>query len=134
VAFASLWTSLSKVELSVDLMRYGPEAPPAVMQYLFTELMLWGREQGYQFFGLGMAPLAGLERRALAPLWSRLGAFMYRHGEQFYNFQGLREYKAKFDPIWEPRYIASPGGVALPRILTNIATLISGGLSGVLAK
>jgi len=134
VAFASLWTSLSKVELSVDLMRYGPEAPATVMQYLFTELMLWGQGQGYQFFGLGMAPLAGLERRALAPLWSRLGAFMYRHGEQFYNFQGLREYKAKFDPIWEPRYIASPGGVALPRILTNIATLISGGLGGVLAK
>ena len=134
VAFATLWTSLAKVELSVDLMRYGAEAPPAVMQYLFTELMLWGREQGYELFGLGMAPLAGLGRRTLAPLWSRLGAFMYRHGEHFYNFQGLREYKAKFDPVWEPRYIASPGGVALPRILTNVAALIAGGIRGVLAK
>ena len=134
VAFASLWTSLAKVELSVDLMRYGPEAPPAVMQYLFAELMLWGRAQGYQLFGLGMAPLAGLERRALAPLWSRVGAFMYRHGEHFYNFQGLREYKAKFNPIWEPRYVASPGGVALPRMLTHIAALISGGFRGILVK
>ena len=134
VAFASLWTSLPKVELSVDLMRYGAGAPPGVMQYLFAELMLWGRAQGYEYFGLGMAPLSGLERRTLAPLWSRLGAFMYRHGEHFYNFQGLREYKAKFDPIWEPRYIASPGGVALPRILANVAALISGGIRGVLAK
>jgi phosphatidylglycerol lysyltransferase len=81
-----------------------------------------------------MAPLAGLERRALAPLWSRLGAFAYRHGEHFYNFQGLREYKAKFTPIWEPRYIASPGGAALPRVLANVAALISGGVRGVIAK
>jgi phosphatidylglycerol lysyltransferase len=134
VAFASLWTSLAKVELSVDLMRYCRDSPPAVMQYLFAELMLWGRAEGYEYFGLGMAPLAGLERRALAPLWSRLGGFMYRHGEHFYNFQGLREYKEKFDPIWEPRYIASPGGVALPRILANVAALISGGIRGVVAK
>ncbi|HEY8183629.1 MAG TPA: phosphatidylglycerol lysyltransferase domain-containing protein, partial [Thermoanaerobaculia bacterium] len=57
-----------------------------------------------------------------------------RFGEHFYNFQGLRQYKEKFDPIWEPMYLASPGGLALPRILTNLATLISGGLRGVVAK
>jgi phosphatidylglycerol lysyltransferase len=115
-------------------MRYSPDAPGGVMQYLFTELMLWGKAQQYEFFRLGMAPFSGLERRMLAPLWSRLGAFMYRHGEHFYNFQGLREYKDKFGPIWEPRYLASPGGLALPRILTNVATLISGGVKGVVAK
>ena len=59
---------------------------------------------------------------------------MFRHGEHFYNFQGLRQYKDKFDPEWEPKYLASPGGLALPRILTNIAALISGGLKGVIAK
>jgi phosphatidylglycerol lysyltransferase len=31
-------------------------------------------------------------------------------------------------------YIASPGGLALPRILTNLAALISGGLRGVVTK
>jgi phosphatidylglycerol lysyltransferase len=134
VAFANLWTTQSKAKLSVDLMRYTPAAPVGVMQYLLTELMLWGREQGYQSFALGVAPLSGLESRALAPLWSRAGAFMYQHGEHFYNFQGLREFKEKFDPVWEPRYLASPGGLALPRILTNVATLIGGGVKGVVAK
>lgn len=104
------------------------------MQFIFTELMLWGQDRGYQNFRLGMAPLAGMESRALAPLWSRVGAFMYQHGEHFYNFQGLREYKNKFDPIWEPRYLACPGGLALPRVLTNVATLISGGIKGVVTK
>ncbi|MGH7500042.1 MAG: phosphatidylglycerol lysyltransferase domain-containing protein, partial [Gemmatimonadales bacterium] len=134
VAFANVWTTATKVELSVDLMRYPPDAPGGVMQFLFTEMMLWGKEQQFEFFRLGMAPFSGLERRMLAPLWSRVGAFMYQHGEHFYNFQGLREYKEKFDPVWEPRYLASPGGLALPRILGNIAALISGGIGGVVAK
>ena len=134
VAFANVWTTGRKTELSVDLMRYTPDAPGGVMQFLFTELMMWGKAQRYEYFRLGMAPFSGLERRMLAPLWTKLGAFMYRHGEHFYNFQGLREYKEKFDPVWEPRYLASPGGIALPRILTNVTTLISGGVRGVVSK
>jgi phosphatidylglycerol lysyltransferase len=96
--------------------------------------MLWGRDQGYQFFTLGMAPLSGLESRSFAPLWHRIGAVVFRHGEHFYNFEGLREYKEKFNPAWEPRYLACPGGLALPRILLNIASLISGGIKGVVSK
>ena len=40
----------------------GPDAPAGLMDYLFVELMLWGSRQGYRWFNLGMAPLAGLER------------------------------------------------------------------------
>ena len=134
LAFANIWSTLPKTELSIDLMRYTPAAPGGVMQFIFTELMLWGRAQGYRSFRLGMAPFSGLESRALAPLWTRVGALMYRYGEHFYNFQGLREYKEKFDPVWEPRYLASPGGLALPRVLTSVATLIGGGIKGVVAK
>ena len=134
IAFANIWRSAQHEELAVDLMRYSHEAPGGVMDYLFVELMLWGQREGYQCFNLGMAPLSGLENRALAPLWARVGGFVFRHGEHFYNFQGLREYKGKFDPQWEPKYLASPGGLYLPRILTDIAALISGGFKGVIAK
>jgi phosphatidylglycerol lysyltransferase len=133
-AFANLWTGTQREELSLDLMRYLPEAAEGVMEFLFICLMLWGKAQGYRWFNLGMAPLSGLENRALAPLWNRLGAFVFRHGEHFYNFQGLRQYKEKFDPRWQPKYLASPGGLALPRIFANLATLISGGVKGVVAK
>jgi phosphatidylglycerol lysyltransferase len=81
-----------------------------------------------------MAPLSGLEDRPPAPLWNRVGVFIFRHGEHFYNFQGLRQYKEKFDPTWEPRYLACPGGLALPRILADLASLISGGLKGAISK
>lgn len=133
IAFMNIWQGAEKEELSGDLMRYLPGAANGVMEYLFVQLMLWGKQEGYTWFNMGMAPLSGLEEHALAPLWNRLGSLVFRHGEHFYNFQGLRRYKEKFDPEWEPKYLASPGGLKLPRILTNIAFLISKSPKGVVA-
>jgi phosphatidylglycerol lysyltransferase len=134
IAFANVWLGAEKEELSVDLMRYLPGSPPGVMEYLFIQIMLWGKSDGYEWFNFGMTPLSGLEDRALAPIWNRLGTYVFRHGEHFYNFQGLRQYKDKFNPHWQPKYIACPGGLSLPRILLNIASLVSGGLKGTIAK
>ena len=133
-AFANLWQGAARQELSIDLMRHLPNCPEGIMDYLLIELMQWGRQEGYQWFNLGMAPLSGLENRALAPLWSKAGNLIFRLGEHFYNFQGLRQYKEKFDPEWRPKYLACRGGLALPRTLTNIASLISGGLGGIVKK
>src|SRR5205085_4172097 len=134
VSFANIWITGDKGEVSVDLMRHRTDAPNGVMDYMFLQLILWSKEQGYESFNLGMAPLSGLENRSLGTVWNRVGALAYRFGENFYNFQGLRQYKEKFDPVWEPMYLASPGGLVLPRILINLATLISGGMRGVVAK
>jgi phosphatidylglycerol lysyltransferase len=81
-----------------------------------------------------MAPFSGIEQHPLAPFWNKMGALLFRHGEHFYNFRGLRQYKEKFDPVWEPKYLASPGGLILPRVLANIGALVSGGLSGLIRK
>ncbi|WP_321415059.1 bifunctional lysylphosphatidylglycerol flippase/synthetase MprF [uncultured Desulfobacter sp.] len=131
-AFANLWQSAAKKELSVDLMRFTPGAPNGTMDYLFTAIMLWGRESGYTWFNLGMAPFSGIEASSVAPFWNRLGAFVFNHGEKVYNFHGLRQYKGKFDPVWSPRYLAAPGGLAMPAVFTNLASLISGGVKGLL--
>ncbi len=134
VAFANLWCGEVGGELGLDLMRYSPEAPYGVMEYLFVKLFEWGREQGYAQFSLGMAPLAGLENDAPNSIWVRAGAALYRHGEYFYNFRGVREYKAKFLPEWESRYLASPGGVRLPLTLAAVGSLIAGGVRGLMAR
>jgi len=134
VAFASVWPGPNAVELSIDLMRYHHEAPNGVMEGLMVYLMRWGKEQGYRSFSLGMAPLSGFEGSPVAPLWNRLGSFLYSHGEKFYNFQGLRAYKDKFHPSWESRYLAYPGGLRLPRTLADVAALIAGGYRRILIK
>ncbi len=134
VAFANLWQSAGREEVAVDLMRFSPDAPPGAMDFLFVELMLWARQQGFAWFSLGVAPLAGLERHPLAPAWHRIGNFIFRHGEHFYNFEGLRRYKAKFHPTWEPKYLVAPGGVGLPLILVDVSVLIAGGIKELFVK
>lgn len=134
IAFANLWCGAGRQELSVDLMRHVPTAPNGAMDFLFCELMLWGRAQGFRWFDFGMAPLSGLDTQSQAPLWGRIGTLLYRHGEHFYNFEGLRRYKAKFDPVWTTLYLASPGGVALPAILVDVTALMAGSLAGIVSK
>jgi len=133
-AFANLWHTANREELSIDLMRYDPSTDRGIMDFLFAELMLWGQAENYQSFSLGLAPLAGLESRPLAPLWHKIGATLYDLGDQLYNFKGLHEYKAKFSPQWEPRYLAAPAGLSMPFILMLITSLISGGWHGIFSK
>ena len=134
IAFANILTGAEKEEISIDLMRFSPSSPDGIMDYLFVELLLWGKEQNYKWFNFGMAPLSGIENRVLAPVWSHVGAFVFRHGEHFYNFKGLRQYKQKFGPEWQPKYLACSKSFMLPRVLTNIAILISGDIKGVITK
>jgi phosphatidylglycerol lysyltransferase len=133
-AFANLWPGPQRAELSVDLMRYRANAPVDVMEALLASLMVWGKAQGYGSFSLGMAPLSGIESSPAAALWMRLARFLYQHGEALYKFQGLRAYKEKFHPVWEPRYLAYAGGLQLARILADVAALIAGGYRRIFLK
>jgi len=134
VAFANLWASGGHEELSVDLMRYRSDAPKGIMDYLFTRLMLHGHAQGYARFSLGMAPLSGVEARPGAPLWHTVASLAWQHGEHFYNFEGLRAYKEKFDPTWSPRFLMISHAMQLPAVLADLVALTSGGIEGALHR
>jgi len=116
------------------LMRYDADSPKGIMDFLFAELLLWGKQENFAWFSLGMAPLAGLERHPLAPTWHKIGAAIFDMGDQFYNFGGLYSYKAKFAPHWHPHYLAAPASLSVPYILMVIARLISGGRKGIFSK
>jgi len=130
VAFATLWTTAQRGAFSIDLMRYADDAPKDIMDFLFVELIDWGRRQGYQAFEFGMAPLAGLEDRPLAPIMSRVGRLLFERGEDIYNFQGVRRYKDKYDPLWGPRYIAAARKWAIPFLMADVGLISSGGMAG----
>lgn len=132
VAFANLWTTPDRRVLSVDLMRYGSDAPRNSMDLLFLHLIAWGQGEGYAEFDLGMAPLSGLDAHRLASTTTRLGQFMYTEGGGLYGFEGLRAFKQKFAPRWDSLYIAAPTGWMLGPALADAALLSSGGLLGAL--
>lgn len=134
VAFANLLQTQHKQELSVDLTRYIPDIPGGIMEFLYVELILWGQQQQYQYFLMGMAPLAGLQNHRLAPRWHKIGTLLFNKGERFYNFKGVYHYKEKFDPVWESRYLAAPNDYSVPFILLMVTRLISGSWKGIFLR
>lgn len=126
VAFANIWETANRAEMSVDMMRHLPDTPYGAMDLLFVRLFQLAAERGYGCFNLGMAPLSGLQGGRLAPIWSRLGAAVYGHGERLYGFSGLRAFKSKFAPDWVPRYVGVTPGISMPRALIDLAQLVGG--------
>ncbi|MET1076802.1 MAG: bifunctional lysylphosphatidylglycerol flippase/synthetase MprF [Pseudomonas sp.] len=134
VAFANLLETFGHDLASLDLMRAHPEAPKLTMEFMMVGLIQHYKSHGYARFSLGMVPLSGLQPRRGAPLTQRLGSMVFRRGEQLYNFQGLRRFKDKFQPDWEPRYMAVPAGLDPLVALADTAALIAGGLTGLVKR
>ncbi|NCT66882.1 MAG: bifunctional lysylphosphatidylglycerol flippase/synthetase MprF [Rhodanobacteraceae bacterium] len=111
---------------SVDLMRHVDDAPRGTMDFLFARVMQWAREQGYERFSLGMAPLSAVGDNPYARINERLAALAFQYGGRFYNYQGLRRYKEKFAPDWTGAYLAYPRGLWVPGLLIDIAALVAG--------
>lgn len=134
VAFANLLETHSHELASLDLMRAHPDAPKLTMEFMMVGLIQHYKAHDYARFSLGMVPLSGLQPRRGAPLTQRLGSMVFRRGEQLYNFQGLRRFKDKFQPDWEPRYMAVPAGLDPLVALADTAALIAGGLTGLVKR
>lgn len=134
VAFANLLETGVPDTATLDLMRLHPEAPKLTMEFLMLGLIQQFKASGYRRFSLGMVPLSGLRPRRGAPLALRMGALLFKRGERFYNFKGLRRFKEKFQPHWEPRYLAVPTGTDPLLALADVATLIAGGYGGLIGR
>jgi lysylphosphatidylglycerol synthetase-like protein (DUF2156 family) len=125
VAFASLWPTADKSRIGIDLMRYGDESPNGVMDYLFAEMFLWAKAQGYKIFDLNTSPAAGVKPSWQAPLLTTLASLAYRYGENIYNFQGVRRFKSKFHPDWEDVYLVAPKSSSAFNAAMTAAALIN---------
>jgi type IV secretory pathway VirJ component len=135
VAFATVMTTELRDEVALGLMRLKPGSTSRfAMEYLFTRLIQHFREQGYRTFSLGTLPLSGFSAHRLAPSWHRLARVIWSLGRRYYNFQGLRVFKGKFDPAWEPRYLAASGWFGPYLALIDIAALIGGGMRATIRR
>lgn len=130
-AFASFMPVYDGDEtVSIDLMRYRTDIRSGVMDALFVHMLQWAKAEGYARFNLGMAPLASVGESVYSHRSERMARWIYLKGSHFYHFQGLRKFKEKYDPVWEPRYLAYPQKVWLPLLMLRITKLISRGQTG----
>lgn len=111
--------------IAIDLMRIDKDAPNASMDYLMLNLFITFKEKGYKYFSLGEAPLSNVGFNMHSHLQEKLARLVYNSGNIFYSFDGLRRYKSKFSPVWQPRYLAYPKFMSLPEVLINLCSLIA---------
>ena len=109
VGFSNVLEAPRAGEMSIDLMRHAETTGsdlPSPMEYLMLKLMSDAKARGFRRFNLGMAPLAAVGATRRARPIERLAHQFFLHGEAWYNYQGLRRFKERFHPAWEPRYLA----------------------------
>ncbi|WP_338861418.1 bifunctional lysylphosphatidylglycerol flippase/synthetase MprF [Mycetohabitans rhizoxinica] len=126
VAFVTFMTTDVHTEATVGVMRHLPDASGYAMDYLFTKLALHLKDAGLRTLSLGIAPLSGVQPTPFPSLWQRVARLAWHLGGRFYNFRGLRGFKSKFQPHWEPRYLAVSGSLGLFVTLADISLLAGG--------
>ncbi len=80
-----------------------------------------------------MAPFSGRDEHYFSSRWNTVANFVYTYGENLYGYKTVRAYKEKFHPEWEPNYLVCPAGLGMPRTLSNLARVVSGGFSNPLS-
>jgi len=98
----------------LDLMRRGDRVPPGVMETLVVDSLADFAARGRAVASLGGVPLAATSERT--DRTSQLLGWLYEHGNAVYAAKGLFKFKDKFDPRWEPMYLAYPRAADVPRI------------------
>jgi phosphatidylglycerol lysyltransferase len=125
MAFASIMPTYQNGVLSIDLMRYLPNSPGGLMDALFIHLFEWAKENGYHTFNMGMAPLSKVGETRNSFLRERIAANVFENIQYMYSFAGLRKFKEKFSPQWEPRFMVYSKYRSLPLKMIAVGRLIN---------
>ena len=105
---------------TLDFMRRRTTGFPGVMEYLIATAALQFRDDGAEFLSLSGAPLARIDRDDDRDAVQRLLDMLGRILEPVYGFQSLLDFKAKFQPTYQPLWLAYPDPAALPGIANAI--------------
>jgi lysylphosphatidylglycerol synthetase-like protein (DUF2156 family) len=117
-AFANIVPGYQSQTGNFDMMRRSPDAADGVMDFLFVGLIEHFKSQGLLGMSIGLAPLANIEGSGIVPAALRL---LYDRAGQTFNFRGLRAFKDKWKPDWEPRFLVYRSDVQLPALTLAVA-------------
>jgi len=120
VAFMNIIPSYRAGEATIDMMRQRADAPNGVIDFMFVRLFTDSKGQGCTRFSLGLTPMSGFQPDEVAGMEEKIVHYFFSRMNFWFNYQGLRRYKAKFATIWEPRYLVYQNPADLPRIALAI--------------
>ncbi|HEV2029301.1 MAG TPA: phosphatidylglycerol lysyltransferase domain-containing protein [Candidatus Dormibacteraeota bacterium] len=115
-AFVSWLPVPARKGWTLDLMRRRPDSTYGVMEALIVHSIEEASRQGLVEVSLGVAPrviptgdVSGAADRAVRTMFWGL--------DRFQRSRTLHHFKAKFNPLWEDRYLAVPSASTLPEVL-----------------
>lgn len=108
VAFATWLPYAQGSGRALDLMRHYP-AHRGVMDALILEGIQEFQRRGCKEASLGNAPLANINSAEMDKLEERGIRALFDKFDRYYGYKSLFEFKKKFQPGWQSRFIAYPG-------------------------
>ena len=110
--------------LSLDLMRRSPESSPGINELLIDQTIEYSRAQAIRRISLNFATFRSIfergERLGAGPI-TRLNHKILKFASRFVQMESLYRFNAKFQPVWEPRFLLFPSVGKLIRV--SIAVL-----------
>jgi phosphatidylglycerol lysyltransferase len=103
LAFLNIIPDYAPNEATYDLIRKTADAPGGNMDVLIIELINHCKQKGYRYLNLGLAPMSGIDKARDIP--ERTIKFAYERIQQFRHYRGLRDFKEKFNPLWQNKYL-----------------------------
>lgn len=107
---------------ALDLMRRTPDASPGVIELLLARAIGRFRSCGAQIVSLGMVAMADT-RQEMTPSQRQIASFIIDRLHMLESRHTLFNFKQKFHPQWESRYIVTNTTLGLPKVALAVLRL-----------
>lgn len=122
-AFATWWPYAQGTGRCLDLMR-GRDDVRDVMDFLIVEAIDHFKTISVEQISLGNAPLANVaatEENAILSREERAVKFLFDNFDRFYGYKSLFNFKKKYQPEWQGRYLAYKPRTRLAMVALAVA-------------
>ena len=121
IAFLNVIPDYVKDEGTYDLLRKTADAPNGIMDHILIELFKYFKASGIRYVNLGFAPMSGLDDPHT--FTEKSMKFAYEKIRSFSHYKGMRDYKEKFNPLWNDKFLIYSNDYDLlqvPGVLTRV--------------
>ena len=121
IAFLNIIPDYAKNEGTYDLLRKTADAPNGIMDHILIEMFKYFKANGIRYVNLGFAPMSGLNDPH--NFTEKSMKFAYEKIRSFSHYKGQRDYKEKFSPQWNDKFLIYSNDYDLlqvPGVLTRV--------------
>ncbi|MDR0822948.1 MAG: phosphatidylglycerol lysyltransferase domain-containing protein [Endomicrobium sp.] len=111
----------NKYEASCKIIRF-VDCPNNIFEYMVYKAVLWAKEKEYKLFDLGLTYSRDEKEDPFLKYFTKMFSLSEYLG---HDFKALREFKDRFNPVWNNKYAAIHFDEHIIMFIKNFTTLIS---------